>query len=345
MTDQFNPFEFKEQYKKQANVSGGMPKGVKKLITAVAVLAALALIVVIVLSTFAFTVGEREQVVVTEFDRIVRLIVDDADNKTMTALKNNPRYAGVKIQTGKGLFFKKPFVQTDVHFTNMLLTYDTVAEEVFTKDKKKILLDNNAQWRIDNPALFMGSIGTKSSAHQRIDEYIYSRMREEIGKIEAKQLVADKVYVENMLFSVRDYINSQMEQYGITVVDIRIKRTEYPDETKPSIYQQMRSEREAVATQYRADGQKEARRILAEANKNATIIEAQAYELAEKTKGEGDGEALKIYAEAYNTDAEFYAFWRSLQAYKKIIDKDTTIFISPNSELAKYLFFPGTAVK
>ncbi len=341
MTDQFNPFEFKQQYQKQKSAGTGMPGGVKKMITALVVLAVLVIVFIIVMSSFAFTVGEREQVVVTEFDKIVRIIVDDENSKTMQSLKNNPRYDGVKIQTGKGLFFKKPFIQNDVHFNNRLLTYDTSVEEVFTLDKKKILLDNNAQWRILNPALFMGSIGTMSSAHQRIDEYIYSRMREEIGKIEAKQLVADKVYVNQMLFSVRDYVNSQMEPYGITIVDIRIKRTEYPDETKPSIYEQMSSEREAVATQYRADGQREARRILAEANKNATIIEAQAYETAEKTKGEGDGEALQIYAEAYNTDAEFYAFWRSLQAYEKIIDKDTTIFISPNSELAKYLFFPG----
>jgi len=340
MTDQFNPFEFKQQYQKQKGAASGMSGGLKKMITSLVVLGILIVIFIIVMSTFAFTVGEREQVVVTEFDKIVRIIVDDENNSTMQFLKDSPKYAGVKIQTGKGLYFKKPFVQNDVHFTNMLLTYDAPAEEVFTKDKKKILLDNNAQWRIINPALFMGSIGTMSSAHQRIDEYIYSRMREEIGKIEAKQLVADKEYVNQMLFSVRDYVNSQIEPYGITVVDIRIKRTEYPDETKPSIYEQMRSERGAVATQYRADGQSEARRILAEANKNATIIEAQAYETAEKTKGEGDGQALQIYAEAYNIDAEFYSFWRSLQAYEKIIDKDTTIFISPDSELTKYLFFP-----
>lgn len=339
MSDNFNPFEFKQQYKQQKS-SGSMPKGMRSLLVTTGIIVGLLIILVIILSTFTFMVGEREQVVVTEFEKIVRIIVDDANSPTMLALRENPKYAGVKIQTGKGLFFKTPFIQSAQHYTNMLLTYDTAIEEVFTKDKKKILLDNNAQWRIENPALFLSSIGTQSAAHQRIDEYIYSRMREEIGKIEARQLVADKAYVNKMLISVRDYINSQMNPYGISVVDIRIKRTEYPEETKPSIYEQMRSERLAVATQYRADGQKQARTILAEARKNATIIEAQAYQTAERTKGEGDGEALRIYAEAYNTDTEFYSFWRTLQAYGKIIDNDTTIFISPDSELAKYLFNP-----
>jgi membrane protease subunit HflC len=338
MSDQFNPFELKQQFAQQKKSTGGMPKGIRNLLVAGAVVVVLVIVALFALSSFTFTVGEREQVVVTEFDRIVRIIVDDVNAQTIQDLKNNPRYANVKIQQGKGLFFKTPFIQTVHRYTNMLLTYDTQADEVFTLDKKKLLLDNNAQWRIENPALFMNSIGTMSSAHQRIDEYIYSRMREEIGRIEAKQLVADKEYVENMLMSVRDYVHSQVSPYGIAVVDIRIKRTEYPDETKPSIYEQMRSERQAVATQYRADGQSEARRILAEANRKATIIEAQAYETAEKTKGEGDGEAVQIYAEAYNTDIEFYTFYRTLQAYEKIIDDDTTIFIHPGSDLMKFLF-------
>ena len=338
MSDQFNPFELKQQFTQQKKNAGSMPKGVKNLLVAVVVVIVLVIIGLFALSSFTFTVGEREQVVVTEFDRIVRIIVDDTSAQTIQDLQSNPRYANVKIQQGKGLFFKTPFIQTVHRYTNMLLTYDTQADEVFTLDKKKLLLDNNAQWRIENPALFLNSIGTMRSAHQRIDEHIYSRMREEIGRIDAKQLVADKEYVEGMLTSVRDYVHSQMSPYGIAVVDIRIKRTEYPDETKPSIYEQMRSERQAVATQYRADGQSEARRILAEANRKAIVIEAQAYELAEKTKGEGDGEALQIYAEAYNTDIEFYTFYRTLQAYETIIDKDTTIFLHPGSDLMKFLF-------
>jgi membrane protease subunit HflC len=129
-----------------------------------------------------------------------------------------------------------------------------------------------------------------------------------------------------------------MGSMGITIMDVRIKRTEYPDATKPSIYEQMRSERQAVATQYRADGQKQARTITAEAQRKATVIEAQAYEQAQKIRGEGDAEALQIYAEAYNTDPEFFSFWETLKTYSSVIDEDTTIIIDSDSPFAEYLF-------
>ncbi|MCX7771874.1 MAG: protease modulator HflC [Clostridia bacterium] len=331
--------EFQQQYqsqnKKPIKLSGQNLKDLFKSLGAILILLIVALIV---LNSFMFTVGEREQVVITQFDKIVRVIVDNINDPTVKALKNNPRFADVTIEQGKGLFFKIPLIQKAEHFSNQLLTYDTQAEEVFTKDKKKILLDNFAQWKIDNPATFMVSIGSKDAAHQRIDEFIYSKMREEIGKIDAHMLIADKTYIMTMLQSVEDYVNSQLEPLGIKVMDIRIKRTEFPDETKPSIYDQMRSERQAVATKYRADGQKQARTIRAEAEKNATVIEAQAYEQAQKLKGEGDAEALKIYAEAYNVDPEFYDFWKTLQTYRAVFNEDTTIIISPDSEFAKYIY-------
>jgi membrane protease subunit HflC len=327
--------QFKEQSKKKIKVNtdnaGAFVKSAGFIILSV-------LVVIILISSFTFTVGEREQVVVTQFDKIIRVIVDDMNDPSIQALKSSPRFADTRIQQGKGLFFKLPFMQKDEHFSNQLLTYDTSAEEVFTKDKKTIILDNFAQWTIENPASFMVNIGSRESAHQRIDEFIYSRMREEIGKIDAHTLIADKNYLLSMLESVEEYVNSQLQPLGVKVMDIRIKRTEFPDETKPSIYDQMRSERMAVASKYRADGQKQARTIRAEAKMKATVIEAQAYEQAQKLKGEGDAEALRIYAEAYNVDPEFYEFWKTLQTYGKVIDEDTTIMISPDSQFAKYIY-------
>jgi membrane protease subunit HflC len=327
--------QFKEQSKKKIKINtdsaGAFAKSAGFIILSV-------LVVIILISSFTFSVGEREQVVVTQFDKIIRVIVDDMNDPSILALKSSPRFADTKIQQGKGLFFKLPFMQKDEHFSNQLLTYDTSAEEVFTKDKKTIILDNFAQWTIENPASFMVNIGSRESAHQRIDEFIYSRMREEIGKIDAHTLIADKNYLISMLESVEEYVNSQLQPLGVKVMDIRIKRTEFPDETKPSIYDQMRSERMAVASKYRADGQKQARTIRAEAKMKATVIEAQAYEQAQKLKGEGDAEALRIYAEAYNVDPEFYEFWKTLQTYGKVIDEDTTIMISPDSQFAKYIY-------
>lgn len=332
-------FEFQQQYKSQQKKSNPVDtEKVKGFFKSLGFAVLIVVALVILISSFMFTVEEREQVVVTQFDKIVKVIVDDANDPMIQDLKNNPRFKGLEILEGKGLFFKIPFIQKAEHFSNQLLSYDASAEEVFTKDKKKILLDNYAQWTIKNPAAFMTHIGNKESAHQRIDEFIFSRMREEIGKIDAHILIADKNFTLNMITSVEEYVNSQLKPMGIEVMDIRVKRTEFPEDTKPSIYEQMRSERQAVATKYRADGQKKARTILAEAEKNATIIKAQAYEQAQKLMGEGDAAALQIYAEAYNVDPEFYEFWKTLQTYREVIDADTTIMISPDSQFAKYIY-------
>ena len=330
--------EFQETYRAQKKQNNKMNETVIGFIKSLAVIAGGLIVIFIILSSFMFTVGQREQVVITQFDKIIRVVVDNINDPTIVELKNNPQFAGVKIEQGKGLFFKIPLIQKVERFSNQLLTYDTQAEDVLTLDKKTIVLDNFAQWRISNPATFMVNLGTVSNAHQRIDEFIYSKVREEIGKIETHQLVADKIYVSKMLMGVKDYVNSQMDAMGIEVMDIRIKRTEYPDSAKPSIYDRMRSERQAVATQYRADGQKQARTIKAEAQKNATVIEAQAYEQAQKIKGEGDAEALRIYADAYNVDPEFYEFWKTLQTYLAVINPNTTIIIDSDSPFAKYLF-------
>ncbi len=310
----------------------------KKIMKNILYIIAGIILFLILFNSFTFTVDEREQVIVTQFDRIVRAVVDDKSDPSYELLKQDERYKNIRIDEKKGLCFKLPLIQKTSSYTNKLLTYDTDPEEVFTLDKKTIVLDNYAEWEIVNPILFMQNLGSISLAHQRIDEYIYSRLREEIGRIDASKLVADKDYVSEMLFRVRDFVNGQLEAQGIKIVDVRIKRTEYPEATYQNIFEQMRSEREAVATEYRSEGLKEAQRIRSEAEKEATIIEAQAYEQAQKLRGEGDAEALKIYAEAYNRDPEFYQFWKTLQTYEDVIGEDTTIIISPDSDFARYIY-------
>lgn len=334
-----NMNDFKQQFKSQQKQTTPVnPDKIKNLLKGLAITVAAIVVVFILFGSFTFTVDETQQAVVTQFDRIIRIIVDDVNAPSIQALKEDPRYADVKIQQGKGLFLKVPFIQQVKHFSNKLISYDTSAEEVTTLDKKTIFIDNFAKWKINNPATFMVNIGTQGVAHQRIDEVIYSKMREEIGRVDAHILIADKEYMSSMLKSVENHVNDQLQNYGVEIVDIRIKRTEFPDETKPSIYEQMRSEREAVATKYRADGQKKARTIRAEANNKATVIEAQAYEQAQKLMGEGDAEASRIYSDAYNVAPAFYEFWKTLQTYKEVIDKDTTIIISPDSPFAKYIY-------
>lgn len=310
----------------------------KKIMKNILYIIAGIILFLILFNSFTFTVDEREQVIVTQFDRIVRAVVDDKSDPSYDMLKQDERFKDIRIEEKKGLCFKLPFIQKTISYTNKILTYDTDPEEVFTLDKKTIVLDNYAEWEIVNPIIFMQNLGSISLAHQRIDEYIYSRLREEIGRIEASKLVTNKDYVSEMLLRVKDFVNDKLEAQGIKIVDVRIKRTEYPEATYQNIFEQMRSERQAVATEYRSEGLKEAQRIRSEAEKEATIIEAQAYEQAQKLRGEGDAEALKIYAEAYNRDPEFYQFWKTLQTYEDVIGEDTTIIISPDSDFARYIY-------
>lgn len=299
-------------------------------------------ILILVLSLFSsslfFSVDEREQVVVRQFNEVVKIVVDEKTDEIVKAIENNPQLKHVKLIEGKGLFFKVPFIQSVESFTNLLLTYDTNAREVITKDKKKLVLDNFAQWRISNPALFVISLKNERAAHTRLDDIIYSKLNEEIGKVDAHIVISDKQFVLDMLKRVTDSTNDQVRNYGMEVADIRIKRTDLPEANYNNIFNRMKTERERAAKTYRSEGKEEAQKIRSAADKEATIIEAKAYEEAEKIKGQGDAVALRIYAEAYNRDPEFYAFWRTLQTYKKTLGDKTKIVIDSDSEFAKYLF-------
>ena len=285
-----------------------------------------------------FTVDEREQVVVKQFNEVVKVVIEKRTPEFDKSIAKSSQLKNVKILVGKGIFFKIPFLQTAEKFTDMLLTYDTDSREVITKDKKKLVLDNFAQWRIENPALFIISLKTEGAAHTRLDDIIYSKMNEEIGKVDAHTVISDKKVVAEMLKKVTTATNDQMLNYGIKVVDIRIKRTDLPVENYSNIFNRMKTERERAAKTYRSEGKEEAQKIRSEADKEATILEAQAYEKAEEIKGEGDAAALKIYADAYNKDPEFYSFWRTLQTYKVTLKGSTKIVIDSKSDFAKYLF-------
>lgn len=310
-------------------------KGLFKIIFSTVIILVLASIA---FNAFTFKVDEREQVVIKQFNEVVKVVVNERTPELDNAIKNNNQLKGVKILEGKGLFLKIPFIQTAERFTHMLLTYDTDAREVITKDKKKLVLNNFAQWRIENPALFIISLKNENAAHTRLDDIIYSKMNEEIGKVDAHAVISDKKMVAEMLKRVTDSTNEQMINYGMKVIDIRIKRTDLPAANYNNIFNRMKTERERAAKTYRSEGKEEAQKIRSAADREATIIEAKAYEEAEKIKGEGDAAALKIYADAYNKDPEFYSFWRTLQTYKTTLKNNSKIVIDSKSEFAKYLF-------
>lgn len=289
-------------------------------------------------SLCTFQVGMTEQAVVTRFGRVVRVIVPEKTQAIVQAISQDPRLQGVSVVEGHGLFFKTPFIESVERYLTTLLSYDTEPREVTTRDKKKLILDNFAQWRISNPALFAISMKTEGNAHTRLDDIMYSKLNEGLGRAEAHTLIADKTYVMNMLQGVTEKTNAEIAQYGMEVLDIRIKRTDLPTENSRNIYDRMKTERERQAKQYRSEGQEEAQKIKSDAERQAAVIEAEAYAQAESIKGEGDAEAARIYAEAYNRDPAFYEFYRTLEAYKEAFKDNTKIVIDPDSDLARYLF-------
>ena len=276
-----------------------------------------------------------EHAVVTRFGDIHRVIVNDASALASTT---DTRFQNVKIVEGNGLFFKVPFLDKVDYYNSRLITYDVSAREVTTKDKKKVILDNYAQWKITDPALFRVTMRTEKSAYVRLEDIMYSHLNQQIGKINAETLIADKNFVKTMLSEIVKQSNLDMEGYGIRIVDIRIKRTDLPWENNTNIFNRMRTERERMAMQYRSEGQEEAQKIRSGADREATIIEAQAYTEAERIRGEGEAEATKVYAQTYNQDPEFYRFFRALLAYRASLKDNTTLVIDSNSEFAKFLF-------
>lgn len=324
-------------FENSENKNINFPREYKALI----IIGALILLIVIIGNLFIYTVDEREQVVVKQFDEVIKIIVSGDKELIQSQIKNNPQLENVIIDNRKGLHFKMPFIQNLEYFTSMKLTYDTDVREVITKDQKKLVLDSYAVWRISNPALFAISIKSESAAHTRLDDVIYSKLNQEIGKVEAHVVIADKGYVGEMLKELVYDTNMQFEGFGMELIDVKIKRTDLPEENYNNIFTRMKTDREKDARTYRSEGMEEAQKIRSQADMEAIILEAQAYQKAEEIKGEGDAEALRIYAEAYNKDPEFYAFTRSLLAYSRSLSDKTTVVIDSDSELTKYLFGPG----
>lgn len=291
---------------------------------------------IIIFNMFTFRVYMTEHAVVTRFGNIHKAIVSDAS--AMDNIKDNPRFTDIDIIQGNGLFLKIPFIDKVDYYNDRMLTYNVEPREVTTRDKKKVILDNYAQWRIVDPVLFRVTIRTEAAAYVRLEDIIYSQLNQHIGIIDAEVLISDKHQVASLLRDIVRLANNEVKDYGIEILDVRIKRTDLPEENNANIFNRMRTERERMAMQYRSEGQEEAQKIRSNADREATIIEAQAYAEAEKIRGEGEAEALRIYAEAYNQDPEFYEFYRTLQTYRKTLQTNTTLVIDSDSDFAKFLF-------
>ncbi len=242
----------------------------------------------------------------------------------------------VKTVTDPGLQFKVPFIQEVTYFDKRLLDYDVPARDVITQDKKTILIDNFAKWRIIDPLRVYQAFQTQRGALQRLDDIIYSELRVELGKHELAEIVSANRALIMKVVSERS--NDIASSYGLEVSDVRIKRADLPEQNEKAIFQRMQAERERQAKQYRAEGEEEAQKIRSEAEKDKEIILADAYKTAQEFQGDGDAKAFNIYATAYGQDPKFFEFLRSMEAYKKTFAQDsTTMVLSTDSEFLKFL--------
>lgn len=234
-----------------------------------------------------------------------------------------------------GLYFKIPFVQNVIYFDKRLLLYDASPKELLTRDKQQLVVDNFARWRIVEPLAFYTSLRTEAAAQSRLDDIIYSNVRENLGRRTLSEIVSARR--SELMKEISRASDLRLRDYGIEVVDVRVKRADLPEKNEQNVFRRMKAERERQAKKFRAEGDEEARKIRSLADKERRIIIAEANKTAEITRGGGEALAVKIFADAYGRDLEFFEFQRTLEAYDRAITPGTRLVLSPDSEFLRYL--------
>ena len=240
-----------------------------------------------------------------------------------------------KIVTKAGLNFKLPFIQNVVYLDKRILNLDNDPEEVIAADQKRLIVDAFARFKIVDPLKFYISVGNERVARSRLSTIINSRIRNVLGQQELQTLLS-KDRTKQMTL-IQEGVNTEAKNFGIEIVDVRIKRADLPQANSDAIYRRMQTEREREAKEFRARGAEMAVTITSTADKEVSVILANANKDSEIMKGEGDGERNKIFAEAFGRDPEFFAFYRAMQAYEKaLIGGETSLILSPDSEFFKF---------
>ena len=241
-----------------------------------------------------------------------------------------------------GLNFKIPFVQNVVFIDNRILDIDAPPAEVIASDQKRLIVDAYVKFKIIDVLDFYKTLGNENVARSRISAIVNSRIRSVLGERPlAAVLSEDRA---NLMKEITALVETEVNAFGISIVDVRIKRADLPEANSEAIFRRMQTEREREAKEFRAQGAEIAQRIRSTADKDVTIIKSQAEKKANIVRGEGDGEANRVFAEAFNTDPEFFAFFRAMQAYSEgLQNSDTTMILSPDSEFFKYFANPDAA--
>ena len=271
----------------------------------------LVVILLIVGGSVFFTVGEWEQAIIIQLGQFKRAIREP------------------------GLNWKLPFIQDKILLERRILASDAEPAEYLTMDKKRVVVDHVTRWKIKEPLKFYKTVRDEAGARARLDEIVFSELRAELANREFAKIIAEER--EPAMGSVAVRSAEKAKEFGINVVDVRVKRADLPREVQESVFARMRAERERISKRYRSEGAEESAKIRAGTDKERTIILAKAYEESQRRRGEGDAEATAIYGRAYGEDPEFYSFVRSLDAYDKFLGQKSTVLLPQDSRLLRYL--------
>ena len=241
----------------------------------------------------------------------------------------------VRTASDPGLHFKLPFVESVSFFSKMLLDYDTSPSEILTRDKKTLVIDNYCRWYISDPLKFFLTVKNERGAFPRIEDIVYSEMRVELARHDLIDVINQNR--TEIMANVKKQALEKAKEYGIVIQDIRVKRADLPAENEKAVYARMSTERQRIAKQYRSEGMEEAQKIKARTDKERAVIMADAYRRVETTKGEADARVIKIYADTYGKDPAFFEFYRSLDAYGKMIKDDTELYLTTDASLLRLL--------
>ncbi len=277
-------------------------------------------VLLVVLSGSIFTVDQRQNAMVFQLGEVV------------------------SVKTKPGLYFKLPLVQNVRYFDTRILTLDSADPERFiTSEKKNVLVDSFIKWRVIDAKQFYVSVGgDETRAQIRLNQTVNDGLRAEFGKRTVNEVVSGRR--EEIMSIIRAKADTDARKIGVQVVDVRIKRVDLPESVSENVYRRMEAERKQVANELRSTGAAEAEKIKADADKQKDVIVAEAYRDAQRVKGEGDARASAVYAGAYGRNAEFYAFYRSMQAYRESFkSKSDVMVLDPSADFFKYMKNPRAA--
>ena len=279
------------------------------------ILILLAVVAAVIGPQLFFVVDEKQIAIVTRFGQVQKSI-------------KNP-----------GLYVKTPFIDTTTYYDKRLLIFDAPPDSLLTKDKKRLIIDVYARGKIVDPVKFRETVRTEAGGKARAVDILSSELRREIASDNQAEIITTKR--EDIMNRIRDNVKPKLEEFGLDILDVRIKRADFPPEIAESVYARMQAERKRKADKERAEGAEIDAQVRATVDRDATIIRANAQREADITRGEGDAEAVQIFANAVSANPEFYSFQRSLEAYRKILETNSTVVLPPNSDLFEFLQSPS----